>query len=600
MFESLWGETFDIKEKEKTKKVLDKIKTPKKAETIDKLTAEKVVKNKKISFDEKLKYIRVKVFETLKSQLNNVLVIDNRDDFHNYITKAIDNKIIAIDTETNNSLDPITCRIMGLCLYTTNEKQVYIPINHIDRDTGEKLDNQCTELDIKEELTRLVEANTFTVTHNGKFDYQVIKCTCDGMLINIDWDTMIGAKLLDENESSAGLKWQYIHKIDPDQEKYDIEELFEGVEYAQLPPELFALYAATDSMMTLKLYEWQMKQFENPDLSGVLNLAKTIEMPLVKVIAEMELKGMEVDLEYADLLSKKFHKRLDDVDIRINAELLELKPKIDAWRLTDNANFKPILGRSKRVNGISYKYMSASSTSNNKSYWYEADSKRELSNEEASKLGLNATEQKSKSEQLTDPINLASPTQLAILFYDILKAPVVDKKQPRATGEDALKAIADKLHLKICDLILDRRELVKLLTTYIDPIPQLAQEWPDKRIRSHFQQYGADTGRLSSGGKIVFGPEKEYGGLNYQNIPSHEKTIRMLFKAYDNIQDNEIINNKIIVKKFDKVNTPDGWVYIDKIHKDDIIIIDDNENSISENIRVVSNIFDGNNYIITI
>ena len=52
-------------------------------------------------------------------------------------------------------------------------------------------------------------------------------------------------------------------------------------------------------MMTYKLYEWQMNKFRDPDLARVLNLAKTIEMPLVKVIAEMELKGMEVDLDYA-------------------------------------------------------------------------------------------------------------------------------------------------------------------------------------------------------------------------------------------------------------------------------------------------------------
>lgn len=215
------------------------------------------------------------------------------------------------------------------------------------------------------------------------------------------------------------------------------------------------------------------------DLAKVLNLAYEIEMPLVQVIAEMELNGMEVDLGYSKLLSAKFHKRLDEIDEKINQELLALKPKIDAWRLTPEANAK-----SRKKSG-------------------ELDGK-------------------SKSEQLTDPINLGSPTQLAILFYDILKAPVVDKKQPRATGEDALKEIANKLHLDICEDLLERRELVKLISTYIDIIPELSTRWEDHRVRTHFNAYGAATGRLSSSDPI-----------NFQNIPSHEKTIRMLFKAKD-------------------------------------------------------------------
>ena len=81
-----------------------------------------------------------------------------------------------------------------------------------------------------------------------------------------------------------------------------------------------------------------------------------------------------------------------------NEELLNLKPKIDAWKLTDDANFHP-------------------------------------------KKKSDGGEGKSKAEQLEDPINLASPIQLAILFYDILKIGVIDPKSPRGTGEDILKKI---------------------------------------------------------------------------------------------------------------------------------------------------------------
>lgn len=475
MSDSLWGEEFKVPEKPKVKKIVDKVKSEVK-ERKEKIT-EKVVKSKKISFAEKLKVIKQNVYEVLGKQKDNVQCIYSKEDLHEYLEKGLTYGRISIDTETNNSLDPITCKIMGLCLYVKNEKQVYVPINHVNPDTNERLDNQLNENDLHDELQWLVsnKGDCKFIFHNGKFDYQVIKCTCN-VTIPVDWDTMIGAKMLDENEE-AGLKWQYIDKIDPNQEKYSIEKLFESLDYALFNPDLFSLYAATDALMTDRLYEYQVKQFENHDLDRVYNVLTTVEIPLIPVIAEVELRGAYIDEDYASRLSKKYNQKLNILDEKISKELDKFKPKIDSWRLTPDANLK---SKNKKGDG----------------------------------------EGKSKSEQLTDPINLASPTQLAILFYDILKAPVVNKKKPRATGEDELKDIAKKLNIPFCNLLLQRRELVKLITTYIDTIPELAKSWPDGRVRTHFNQYGAATGRLSSSKPV-----------NFQNIPSHNKEIRLLFRA---------------------------------------------------------------------
>ena len=454
MSDSLWGDEFVVKDTPKTtKRIINKIKEPKKIELVedDKLLS-RAIKSKKISINEKLRLITEKVTQTLGLYKENTIVIKTKDELIKYINKAIENKIIAIDTETNNSLDPITCKLMGPCIYTPGMKNAYIPINHRDVNTDLRYDWQLTEEDIAEQFSRVTDIAV--IMHNGKFDYEVIKCTC-GIQLPITWDTMIGAKILDENEHSAGLKQQYIDKIDPTIEKYSIDKLFEDVEYALVDPDIFALYAATDAYMTYRLYEWQKAQFEQPGNEKMYNLFKTIEMPVTKVIAEMELAGVEVDQEYAQLLSAKYHKKLDEVDVDINKQLADLKSTIDNWRLSEDANYKP-------------------------------------PNKAGTGLG------KSKNEQLTDPINLGSPTQLAILFYDVLNAPQVDKKQPRATGEEALKAIAEKLNLDICRLLLKRRELVKLLSTYIDVIPDLAKRWPDGRVRTHFNALGAATGRLSS------------------------------------------------------------------------------------------------------
>ena len=72
-------------------------------------------------------------------------LIQTEEDLVKYIDKCIENGKIAIDTETNNSLDPLTCKLMGPCIYTPGQKNAYIPINHVDPNTRELLPNQLTE-----------------------------------------------------------------------------------------------------------------------------------------------------------------------------------------------------------------------------------------------------------------------------------------------------------------------------------------------------------------------------------------------------------------------------------------------------------------------
>ena len=464
---SLWGEEFTIVTPPKQqKKLIDKVKEPKKV-TVQK---EKVAKSKTLSIIEKLRIIEEEVMRILGVYKDQTVVIRTRDDLRSYIDAAIINGEIAIDTETNNSLIPLTCKLMGPCIYTPGQKNAYIPINHIDPITRELLPNQLTEQDIREEFLRLVD--TKIIMHNGKFDFEVIKCTCD-VELEIYWDTMIASRILDENER-ANLKQQYISKIDPSIEKYSIEKLFDGIEYAVVAPELFALYAATDAFMTYKLYQWQKAQFAIPGSERMYKLFTDIEMPLVRVCAEMELTGITIDAEYASRLSVMYHAQLEEIDVKIQEELEKYKDQIAKWRTTPDANHKE-----QKIN----------------------------------KKG-EVTWTKSKNEQLQDPPSMTSPTQLAIFFYDVLDVGVIDKKTPRGTGEEILKAIG----LPICNLILEKRGVEKLIGTYVDKLPQCVL--PETgRLHAHFNQIGADTGRFSS------------SDPNLQNIPSHRKDIRMMFTA---------------------------------------------------------------------
>ena len=120
--------------------------------------------------------------------------------------------------------------------------------------------------------------------------------------------------------------------------------------------------------------------------------------------------------------------------------------------------------------------------------------------------------------KLDNPINIQSVPQLQALLYDIAKIkPPVDKKtkQPtRSTSEETLK----KLKHPVADAILDYRAFSTIVHTFIDKLPGCVNP-KDGRIHCKFNQYGADTGRFSS------------QDPNLQNIPSHNKDIRKMFRA---------------------------------------------------------------------
>ena len=429
--QSLFGPEMDIVlNDEKTDKIIKKLK--KKPKEVGELPLDKFLKSKNISFSDKLGRVKAEVERILGGYNENTVCIYDRNEFHDYISAAIKNGIIAIDTETLGTRDDIekpatdsfTCRLAGLCIYTPGQKNAYIPINHVDYETGERFENQLTEEDVYEELKRVVDAKTINLFQNGKFDYMVLYYTC-GIKVPITWDTMIGSQILDENEL-AGLKFQYRDKINPEQEKYDIDKLFDLDNLDKYPPELFALYAATDAFMTYELYKYQKKEFEKRGNEKLYSLFLDIEMPVVTVTSEMQMRGVGIDKEFAQRLSDKYHKKLEPVEEGIARELESYKDIINEWKLTPEANNHPIAPNGKK--------------------------------------------QKSMVEQLSDPIDVNSSKQLGILLYHILKVlkPKVEEhkfertKVKESVDEDTLLTIKDKLPL--IPLILKKREYDKYLT----------------------------------------------------------------------------------------------------------------------------------------
>jgi len=571
---------------------------------------DKILKSSKINILQRLSIITRNVYRILGKYRKSVQVIKTKEDLHNYISNAIKKCRIAVDTETNNSLDPVTCKLAGLCLYYPGAKQAYIPVNHRDPITKERLSWQLTEADIAEELQRIVDAGTYIIMHNGKFDYEVIKCTC-GIELPIDWDTMIGQRLTDENDQ-AGLKYLYTKYINPAQSKYSIDKLFVNVQYLDVDPDVFALYAATDSFETDEVFLWEAKKFFNitheldeqgqpdpatlkDDMHRLYNLFSNVEMPIVKITGDMELTGVCVDQPLGDRLKVKYNIKLEKLDTEIENKLNDLSELILNWRQSPEANAYPRQYQPK------------------KSKKSRAELEEEFPYTDAKTGKRYKISKKCLKDQLDNPIKLSSSQQMAILFYDILDIPSFDKKSARTTGEEAIEHFKEVLEAmalaadtwenpdiqptaedyakmaknakpyysaaELCDLLLKRRGIVKLITTYIDTIPTLVKHWPDGRIRFHLNSLGTDTGRYSSGGKLKFVENDqpiEISGINIQNIPSHCKEIRMLFKASCNAKLNEVgDDNAFTMPEYEEVETTNGWKFPRDLQLGDEVISDD-------------------------
>lgn len=388
----------------------------------------------------------------LRHHKGDYILLRDKQSLMDYIARCNDHGIAALDTETTG-LNPLLIDIVGLCLYVPGQKSAYVPINHKSYITGARTSDQLTEDEVRE---CLMEASCKWVMHNAKYDIRVCRHTL-GVDLECEWDTMLAAYCIDENESHA-LKDLHLKYCDStDTESLTFGKLFDGITFDNVPINIAYLYAAGDTIKTFELYEKQQTILNRRTLPGPYNVFKNIEMPVLKVVCDMEDRGVCLDTQVVQALQEKYHKLQSEAYDEVYKALSMYDEQIE--------NFKM-----KNV-----------------------------------KLAA----------KLHNPISISSSTQLAIFFYDILGLKSPDGT--RGTGEDILKEFAKGKEKNLCEAILKVRTVDKLVSTYIDNIPELVLK--DGRIHCTYNQYGAKTGRFSS------------QDPNMQNIPSHNKDIRKMFRA---------------------------------------------------------------------
>lgn len=359
---------------------------------------------------------------------------------------------VAIDTETMG-LNPMQDDIVGVSLYCGSGLAYYIPINHVSLKNMRWDERQLSKNDIRECLDNI---SARVIMHNAGFDLRVLKHQL-GLNLKVYWDTMIFNKLMTNGSGeSNGLKNIYSKQVG-DEKFLSFDEYFGKVTFNYIPIELGYIYASMDALMTFEIYKQQLKMIneEWEQALACYEVFRKIEMPIIRVVIEMEDAGVGVDLEYAKQLESIYNDKIEEAEREAHKELEPFEDEIRKYRLLKGADCK-----------------------------------------------------------LTDPININSPLQIAIILYDILNIGVIDKKSPRGTGA----GILEKIDMPFTNALLKVREHKKILTTYIETMPTLVN--PNTgRIHTQFNQLGAVTGRFSS------------ENPNLQNIPSSNKDIRKIFTA---------------------------------------------------------------------
>lgn len=244
-------------------------------------------------------------FSTLKMTSHDYQLIDNHEEMQQICDFFITKKILSLDTETT-STNPIDAELVGLSFSVEPSKAFYIPIPS-NREEAQTIVNIFKKVYEDPEVLKIGQ--------NIKYDLEVLR-NYGVELKGKMWDTMLAHYILQpelrhnmDYMAETLLNYQTIH----------IDELIgprgkNQLSMRDLDPSEVYEYAAEDADVTLKL-----KNVLEPQLreAGLLQLFEEIEMPLVPVLAEMEMNGVLIDTEALRETSKLFTERMLQLEAKI-------------------------------------------------------------------------------------------------------------------------------------------------------------------------------------------------------------------------------------------------------------------------------------------
>ncbi len=212
---------------------------------------------------------------------------------------------IALDLEATGR-DPLKDSLVGIAFCYEKEKAFYVPVAH---ESGEQPGKKDV-LDLLGPL--LADDNTSKTGHNLKSYIMLLKrddIAVSGRLL----DTMIAAYLLNPNKSNHNLdevSFEYLGR----RKTALIEVMKKRRSFAEVPTEEAAPYSAEDAALSYELRDVLFRKLQEQDLEKVYF---DIEMPLIGVLADMEMAGIKIDSALLDSFSKELESEMESLRRRI-------------------------------------------------------------------------------------------------------------------------------------------------------------------------------------------------------------------------------------------------------------------------------------------
>ena len=244
-------------------------------------------------------------FESLKTTPHEYKLIDTEEDAHKLFDFFITKQILCLDTETT-SINPIDAELVGLSFSVEEGKAFYVAIP-AEREKAERIVNIFKPL---YESTKILK-----IGQNIKYDMEVLM-NYGVRLAAPMFDTMLAHYVLQPEQkhnmdilAETLLNYQTIH----------IDELIGPKGKSQknmrdISPADICDYAAEDADITLRLYNVLKPRLKEADVE---DLFYNIEMPLVPVLAEMEMNGVLLDTNALAETSKVFTDRMTQIEKNI-------------------------------------------------------------------------------------------------------------------------------------------------------------------------------------------------------------------------------------------------------------------------------------------
>ena len=223
----------------------------------------------------------------------------------------------AVDTETT-SLNPIDAELVGISISYKEKEAFYIPVGHYVRSPlsavrSEK--NLDLSLIIKNLKKILEDEKIKKIGHNLKFDLEILR-RYGIELKGIHFDTMIASYLVNPSFRQHNLAYLALEHLDHNM--IPISDLIgtgkKQKSFAEVPIKDACIYSCEDADFTLRL-----KEVFSPKLS-LLSLEKLffeVELPLIEVLAEMEMTGVSIDTHHLKKMSHQLSKQLNDLSQQI-------------------------------------------------------------------------------------------------------------------------------------------------------------------------------------------------------------------------------------------------------------------------------------------